>query len=574
MWAKCPSSALPSERGTQIILIPDLVGQSCILLDGTLAPAQVVGCVNIMARSYNTFDTNIPGVGFLTGANTLDVASVGIDLALLTVNATILSDAFRRVHLELVVENTAKADGIRADGSFGQHGGILYNGNYGKDYANDILAFEIEAGGTQFAANPTSQAAFETLFDGDRWMIYQNSETGTLHWDFSALGRFISFPVIDDQATGSIKINLTQVLELGEQWSSDPLINFAESLSGSVTNANAGSLKGNRMFFTNDYMPFGFHLSDGAVHTYLRGDEYEDISVAWDWNLIPGTTVDYGATTLSCDHTQFTGVERFVGGVSDGKRGLAAMRYTNPFTRSLRWQKVWFFLDDDVQHVMVANISSTTTAPVYSVLDQRLHTTSVVDDEITIDGNRAQTLWHGSVGYVLPLNSSADVDVQVGQKSGNWSAIGTSTQPPATVDLFAAWIKHHNVSSPIAYSAFPGVNLANFSKKSKNLRLQTVQNDGHISAIYDDANQTAMVVFWDIQGGSVTFSPRKGGPITISANGNSAIIYKLTSNKLVVSDPSQTLSTIQITISSRTTKQLVFAMPQGGLAGSSVTQKV
>lgn len=30
--------------------------------------------------------------------------------------------------------------------------------------------------------------------------------------------------------------------------------------------------------------PFGFHLSDGTLYTYLDGDEYEDIAASWDWN--------------------------------------------------------------------------------------------------------------------------------------------------------------------------------------------------------------------------------------------------------------------------------------------------
>ncbi|KAG6902879.1 hypothetical protein C0995_010048 [Termitomyces sp. Mi166 len=509
----------------------------------------------MLIRSYNTFDTNIPGVGYLTGANTLDVASIGIDFSLVTVNITVLTDAYRRIHLELAVRNSVKADGIRADGSFGQHGGILYNGNYGKDYTNDILGFEIEAGGTQFAADITAQAALGTLFDGDRWMIYQNSLTGILHWDFT------------------------------------------------VTDANAGSLKGNRMFFTNDYMvhrgpnyvttvkmyssrtqntectnsqnPLGFHLADGTVYTYLRGDEYEDIVAAWDWNLIPGTTVDYGATILSCDHTRFTGIENFVGGVSDGQRGLAVMRYTNPFTKSLKWQKVWFFLDDDVQHVMIANITSTTSAPVYSVLDQRLHTTSVVRDEIVLEGTRSQTLWHGKVGYIVPLSDSVKLTVEAGQKTGSWLTIGTSTQPPAIVDLFAAWINHNSLSTPIAYTAFPGIDPTTFSKKSRKLRLRTVQNDAHVSAIYDEVHELCMIVFWDIGGGSTTITPPSKGPITISTNGNSALIYKHISGEVVISDPSQTLSSVEVKMSSpRMDKTLTFAMPQGGLAGSSVTQKV
>ncbi len=86
-------------------------------------------------RAYATFSRPINGVqgGVLTGANTLDVASIGIDLALLTTNTSLLQDAYDRVHHEVVVQPAVRADGIRPDGSFGQHNGIIYNGNYGKD---------------------------------------------------------------------------------------------------------------------------------------------------------------------------------------------------------------------------------------------------------------------------------------------------------------------------------------------------------------------------------------------------------------------------------------------------------
>lgn len=85
---------------------------------------------------------------------------------------------------------------------------------------NDALAFEIEAADTQFQATTASKAAFEALVDANMWMIFRNIETGVLHWDFvsiisyfmmglmsclpvihcqSVLGRFISFPVADNQ---------------------------------------------------------------------------------------------------------------------------------------------------------------------------------------------------------------------------------------------------------------------------------------------------------------------------------------------------------------------------------------
>ncbi|PFH54509.1 polysaccharide lyase family 8 protein [Amanita thiersii Skay4041] len=601
---------------SNIILIPELAGPTCLLLNDTLTEEHLNHCTQITGRSYALFDHNIHGVGFLTGANTLDVAKIGIDGAILTLNVTQLADAFRRVHLELSIRNDIKADGIRADGSFGQHGGILYNGNYGKDYTNDILDIEVEAGGTQFAADTTSRAAFETLFDGDRWMIYLNSLTGVLHWDFSVLGRFISFPVIDDQATGSIKVNLTEVEDLGEQWSSSTLIEFAKQLSQDVPNANAGSLTGNRMFYTNDYMvhrgrnyvstmkmyssrskntectnsqnPLGFHLSDGVLHTYLDGDEYEDIAAAWDWNLIPGITVDYDATQLDCSHTQFSGIENFVGGVSDGRVGVAAMRYTNPLTQSLHWQKTWFFFDDDVQHVMVSNISSASDTPVFSVLDQRRHKGPIFvdgDEHSILQRAKAQSLWHGGVGYIIDNTEGAvTLTLDVGEKTGNWSLIGTSTEPPATVDLFAAWLEHESLDDTISYTTFPGTTLSDFLSKAQLHLPETIKNDGSVSAAYDQRNQVMMSVFWEASGGSVTFTPSVFyAPITLTSNGNIAVIYQVETGDISVADPSQTLSTVEITLrlgpgrkpphwGKGRDKSIVYALPGGGLAGSSVAK--
>ncbi|KAF8168065.1 polysaccharide lyase family 8 protein [Crassisporium funariophilum] len=603
---------------SNIILIPELVSQTCLLLNDTLAPAQFGNCVHMTGRTYATFNRNINGVGTLTGANALDVAKIGIDQALLTSNLTLLTDAYRRVHLELEIKNGVKVDGIRADGSFAQHGGMLYNGNYGKDYTNDILDLEVEAGGTTFAAGADSQNAFATLFDGHRWMIFRNSLTGVLHWDFSALGRFISFPVIDNQATGNIKLNLTEVLELGQQWSSSSLINFANSLSGTTSNANAGSLQGNRMFYASDYMvhrgrnyvstikmfssrtqntectnlqnPEGFHLSDGTLYTYIRGNEYEDISAAWDWNKIPGTTVDYGATPLTCATTQQTGDEAFVGGVSDGKVGIAAMRYTNPQTGSLHWQKTWFFLDDDVQHVMISGLTSSTNAPVYTILDQRLHSGSVMVDgseRRSMASGKAQTLWHGDVGYAFPdFGNAATLSVEFGEKTGAWSAIGTSTQPPATVDLFAAWIQHDTVATPVSYTAFPGTSHSSFTQKNNELRLQSIQNDATISAVFDEGHKTALFVFWNAAGGTATFTPGPNfAPITVTVNGNIALIYTMDTGEVTVSDPSQSISVVQVSFvlgigrkpaqwGKGLTKTLVFQLPSGGLAGSSVVQNI
>ncbi|KAG1755247.1 polysaccharide lyase family 8 protein [Suillus paluster] len=600
----------------------DFTGPACLDSGGTPScPCGTPGfwnknynCTHITLRAYGTFDHYINSIGYLTGSNTLDVAKIGIDQGLLVVNVSLITDTFRRVHEAIVVEQPIKSDGIRTDGSFSQHIGIIYNGNYGKDFSNDVLDLETEAGGTQFAANATSKTALEILFDGDRWMIFRNVQTNVLHWDFSVLGRFISFPVIDEQATSSINMNISKVQQLGEEWNSTVLLEFSSTLSANTTDANAGEIHGNRMFFDNDYMvtrgpgyvttvrmysnrtlnteclnsqnPLGFHLSDGTVYTYLHGNEYEDIAAAWDWNLIPGTTVDYNATALDCTHTQYTGKEPFVGGVSDGRIGAAAMRYTNPQSGSLSWQKTWLFLETDVQHVMIANISSATAAPVFSVLDQRRFGGGVwVNGVGTYGGNYTdpQTMWHGDVGYEFPTaNGTYGLSVEWGNRTGDWSSIGTSTQPPEIVELFTAWLYHNNNLSPVSYTFYPAVDYGTFTLKRAATQLHEIENSANISALLDKVYQTVTAVIWSPTGGSFTFQLDGGyAPITVTASANAAILYRVDSGTLTVSDPSQTLSELSVEMTagdgvrpngwgSQNTFIIYFTLPSGSSAGSSV----
>ncbi|KAI0043192.1 polysaccharide lyase family 8 protein [Auriscalpium vulgare] len=601
---------------SNIILIPGFVGEVCLLLGESLTVSELANCTHITGRAYATFESGINGVSSITGSNTLDIASVGIDMALLTVNSSVIGDAFSRVHSEVIVENAVKSDGIRADGSFGQHAGILYNGNYGKDYSNDVLDLDIEAGGTAFAAGQASQDAFNILWQSNIWMIFRNTVTNVLHWDFSVLGRFISLPVADDQATENLKTNLTQLQALGQEWDSAALNEAFALLSLNTSDANSGNLEGNKMFFDNDYMvqrgpgyvttlkmystrtvnseclndqnPFGFHLSDGTLYTHLVGNEYEDIFAAWDWNLIPGTTVDYAATPLSCSAVQHTGTQPFVGGASDGSIGIAAMRYETPTTKTLNWRKTWFFLPDERQYVMIARISSTTGAPVFSVLDQRLHSGEVLVDGVgqtTGNFTSAGSLWHGGVGYTFNTsNTAASLSLQVGERTGAWSAISTSKQPPATVDLFAAWLSHSDLSAPIDYGIFPATTAASFQSKAAASQLTVIRNDGSISALLDVANKVAMFVFWETAGGEVTVPSISGSAaVTVAATGSSAVIVRMDTWNITVADPTQELVglTLNLTLGegsapegwgSESSAGLAFVLPGGGLAGSSASK--
>lgn len=619
--ASCPCSTpgfWNQNLSSNVILIPTWVGQVCLLLGPSLTASEHASCAQITGRAYNTFQTGINGVSAITGANTLDIASIGINAGLFTSNVSLVWDAYSKVHDEVVLKNDPKADGIRPDGSFGQHAGILYNGNYGKDYANDILNLEIAAAGTQFQASSESTAAFSSLLDANQWMIFRNVVTGVLHWDFSVLGRIISLPVSANQATANLKMNLTQIQVLGQQWGSSAISQVYSNLVLATTDANSGGLNGNRMFYANDYMvhrgkgyvttlkmyskrtqntectnsqnPYGFHLSDGTLYTYLQGNEYEDIFAVWDWNLIPGTTVDYGATPLACATARKTGTQPLVGGVSDGTVGVAAMRYETPTTKTLNWRKTWFFLEDDVQFVMLARLTSTTTAPLFSVLDQRRRSGDVfVNGVTTQSGNytSAVSLWHGGIGYAFNAsNPSTSLSLQLGTRTGSWQSIGTAPDPPATVDLFAAWLNHDDPNSSMSYAVYPGSTLLSFQQRSQASRLQAIRNDGSISALLDATHQTAMIIYWVDAGGSVTIPSTTGNaPVAVKSTGSAAVIIRTNSWVITVSEPTQTLTTLTLNFTlgsgsipsawgSSRFKVLTLDLPTGGFAGSSITRSL
>ncbi|KAF6765934.1 chondroitin AC lyase [Ephemerocybe angulata] len=600
---------------SNIILIPDLVAQSCLLLRDSLSSDELSHCAEITTRTYGVFHRDLHGAGFLAGANILGIGKISVDAAILNKDADMLEDAYQRIHQELAIRNELKADGIRADGSFGQHRGILYNGNYGKDYSKAALDVEIAAADTKYRAKKDSKAALELLFQGNEWMVYANTVTKVLNWDNSVLGRMVSLPTADKVNGGSVRADLGSVQQLGDLWNSNALKRFGNLLQGaSMSSANPGTLVGNKMFFANDYMVHrgsnhittlkmystrtdntecindqnkeGFHLSDGTMYTYVTGNEYEDAFAAWDWNLIPGITVDYKNTPLTCAGITHTGVESFVGGVSNGLSGLSAMRYTNPISKSLKWQKAWFLLESGVYHVMVNVLDSKSKAPVYSVLDQKRESgdTKVVGKAGTNSTyTNPVSIWHANVGYTFPSNTTATLTVQKGQSKGDWSAIGTSAQPPTTVDMWAAWLEHTDVSSPLEYSIWPGLEYADFQDKSSQSPVATIENSQKVSAIYDRNADRILAVVWTKEGGSFTFDSPETGKMRISTLNAMAFMVSLKDGAVMASDPSQSLGKSTITIefengqhpaawkrTKKGTKTVKLKFSTGGEAGSSI----
>ena len=132
---------------------------------------------------------------------------------------------------------------------------------------------------------------------------------------------------------------------------------------------------------------------------------------------------------------------------------------------------------------------------------------------------------------------------------------------------------HQNLTQPISYTIFPGTTLDSFREKTENRRIIPLQNDEHISAVFDSDSWVIYAVFWDATGGTLQYETLAN----VTASGNVALILDLRAGNLTVSDPSQTLSSVDISIECFMGMTLTFTVQlpagPGGFAGSSVTQQ-
>ncbi|KAF7727850.1 hypothetical protein EC973_006963 [Apophysomyces ossiformis] len=539
-----------------------------------------------------------------------------------------MASAAEHFYREVKVTRNITADGIKVDGSFLQHNAQLYTGNYGKDFINSVAKMLVLTIDTPYVPCAYSRSAFKKLLEGTEWMIISNSSHNLL-WEYSTIGRMISFPTSEHQASGGVAINLTQITAGTSTWKEkDAIKQVVHRLQTKSTNANQGQLVGTRHFYRSDYMsntgttiatqvhrgtdyvvtlkmfstrtnnsecnnnqnPFGFHLSDGAIFNYVSGDEYVDVFGAWDWNLVPGTTVHYNTTPLSCNETQWTGLEPFVGGVTLGNVGVAVMNYTNPYVNDpyphcsyIHWQKSYFFFPN-AYAVMLGNLTTKFTCnQILTTLDQRNLNGPVYIDGALIDRNETietvsthaenGTVWHDRVGYTLVPHwddLTVEMFVNTATHRSNWASIGIAKNNE-TVPMFTATVLHYR--STLDYIVQPAISETAFHDTSKGLPLKLLTNYNHtIMGAYSAQDRTLGLTFWE----DGFFSTGLG----INVTSNHPIVLILQEKKsgwlLAVADPSQLLKRVRLEISSNRTEpvKVKIDLPQGQLAGSTVIHEI
>lgn len=361
----------------------------------------------------------------------------------------------------------------------------------------------------------------------------------------------------------------------------------------------------------NDANPLGYHMGQGTLYSYVTGNEYKDIMGAWDWNLVPGTTVLLNKPKLQQSVVGFTGKRNFVGVVSDGLVGTAVQDYVDPYDASLSFRKAWFFLDDSVL-VTTSNVQINTSvpgaadSPAITVLDNRAAVASPIwvdDKQVTVSGGataEGSTLYYGGNGY-LSYKTPFSLTLTNGPRTGNWSAISTSTLGETTVPIFSAYttIPHDTHT----YALFPATSRSRLAREATNPSSAPVSGPG-ITGVAGSGRLS--LVFWPGGDRSITVDLAaigwaEAGSVTVASDQPGAYLFSSRCKRagrgmrlaIALSDPTQKVADVgfSLTFEGARVKQVNagqddgFAaieggarfdvkMPEGGLAGSSVSRNV
>lgn len=351
--------------------------------------------------------------------------------------------------------------GLQEDGSFYQHGALLYNMGYGDAFLSDETRWATLTAGTGFAFSEAQlELISRLLLDGDRWMIRGHMS------DESADGREISRPNQNDSSVAAAAARMLPLVPM----------HAAEytAIQQHISGKGAPPILGNKHFWRSDFMTHpqarlyfsvkmsskrtlgtesingengkGLWLPFGLTYLAITGDEYKDVFQVWDWGHLPGVTGPYiSGTPVSHSST-------FVGGVSNGAHGVAAMHLDVENTKA---ERAWFALGDVIV-ALGTGIVSTHAAAVHTTLNQAI-TKGAVESNVGAVTNgtsnipAARWIYQDGIGYYFFTPTA--LNVKVGPQSGSWSAINTSgSTTTVTLNVFTAWIDHGKSPSAASYA--------------------------------------------------------------------------------------------------------------------------
>ena len=395
--------------------VPKTLGPACILIEDELSESEKQGIIDVVSAARFK----------MTGQNKVWLAGNVLLRGLLQGDAQLVKQARDTIMSEITV---GKAEGIKSDWSFHQHGPQQQFGNYGLAYISGMGFYHKLFKGTAYRFDEEQEDVLRSFINnGFKWVIWNR------YMDVSALGRqffhnaqlhkaySLAFTATDFGIDG-FKKSGNQLVRHKHFYDSDYTVHRANDWMASL------KMSSSRVIGTevvNEDNLLGYYLGDGATFFYVRGDEYNNVFPFWDWRKIPGVTAyEDDAPIPNIRKNKSRNKSPLVGGIDYGNYGVSVMTLDRD---GLTARKAWFFTDEYV-FCFASGISS----------DSLLHVTSSIDsrwrhgDLSVFESNRWRNIegeerfssniirfHHDSVGYVVM--PTASVSAFAGKKTGDWS---------------------------------------------------------------------------------------------------------------------------------------------------------
>jgi chondroitin AC lyase len=528
VWLGQP--APPGIPWFNLIGTPTALGQAALILGDALSPLQREQIVTILKTCVLPDGTlNYAGAP-ATGQNLMHEAMLQVTAGILENNAAYIETHVRMVEREI---GPGRSESIQLDYSFHQHGAQLYSGGlYGVGFSRDAASLAWACRGTRFALGAS---AVDTL---TRYVLDgQQPMTRGEHYDYTTAGRMVAWPELsgpDPESAFGVELACDHLAEMGVPRRVE-LTRFAARLRGKLTATSAAS--GHRVFWQSDYAAYnrpgfmasarmsstriaghesgskqnelGYHLGDGAMCLMQTGQEYHNIFPLWNWRRVPGVScVDNPALPFPL-HTWGKGAEggnAFVGGVSDGSEGVAAMVLDRA---GLSGHKAWFFLDDMVVCLGSALVGADPILPVVTSVNQcwlkgPVRSSAAGADVITLQG--PGWVHHDGVAYLFPAGGRITASSE--QRKESWDRINSAPhrmvrsdplKPWADISggVFTLWMEHGAGATQMpdyCYVVVPGVTAAQAASLQTKAAAMVLANKPDVQAVA--ARGTVQVVLW------------------------------------------------------------------------------
>jgi chondroitin AC lyase len=540
------------------ISAPQLLGESMLLVEATLNASRMSAGLDRILRAYVPRSNN---TGTNTGANRIDRAYASLMRGLLAGDLALVTESFLAIGDTILVTT---AEGVQPDQAFHQHGAQLHIQGYGFVFLSGALRYADWARGTVFAFDPLQiRVLIDFLLDGVQWFVRGDT------LDFTAAGRSLTRASQAATASG-YRSFLTTALAIGGGYRTPELQNFSQRLVADVAAASASPLTahtGHRHFWRSDstthhrpgfsiFLKFSstrtlqpesgngeglknLHLADGVTLIQRHGNEYDDIMPVWNWRALPGTTTEQANYSLKpATDWGVAGTSTHAGGVTDGRDGSAAFRYSRLGVTAL---KSWFFLGDRMVALGAGVQAPTASFPVLTTLNQCLLkgpvTRATLGGQPVIHGSGAtgisQLRWvhHDGIGYFFP-SAPASAIVTTETRSGSWQEINTTqSSAPVSREVFSLQIDH---GAPVsndsyAYIAAPVATAAEMPDAPA-FNVSIVRNDNTAQAVTDESAGVRAANFW-----------QAGTAAGISASAAACVLLREDAEflELSLSDPTQ-----------------------------------